>query len=233
MLAVVTEIELPQLAVTGDARGRDEIELVVIDRVPRAVFRPLEAGHVSALAISLDLGPGEIVDVRGRVGGVADRHQIEMRAVHRLGSEIGLELHTSHLDTVHAAAGEAGLVDREAGRLLVANIEVDLAPIVSRKRRAAAAITGRRRVVEHRHHGLVAGESIGELVLVRHVAEPGELIAVAVLRPTDDVRHRPTFGVVLLAVEEEPTVGGIEAETGRRIVEGVGVGQVRRAEPTE
>src|SRR5262249_10206526 len=40
----VGEIELPQLTVTGDARGRDEIELVVIDRVPRAVFRPLEAG---------------------------------------------------------------------------------------------------------------------------------------------------------------------------------------------
>src|SRR5262245_43231513 len=71
-------------AVTGDARRRDEIELVVIDRVPCAVFRPLEAGHVSSLAVALDLGAGEIVDIGGRVGRVADRHQVEMRAVHRL-----------------------------------------------------------------------------------------------------------------------------------------------------
>ena len=128
---------------------------------------------------------------------------------------------------------KAGLLDGKPGRLLVADVKVDLAAIIAGKDRAAAAVGGRRRVVEHRDHGLVPGECVRQLILVGHVAKPGELVAVAVLRAADDVRHRSALRVVLLAVEEQPAVGRIEAETGRRIIEGVGVGQIRRAEPAE
>jgi len=128
---------------------------------------------------------------------------------------------------------KAGLLDGKPGRLLVADVKVDLAAIIAGKDRAAAAVGGRRRVVEHRDHGLVPGECVRQLILVGHVAKPGELVAVAVLRAADDVRHRPAFGVVFFPVKEQPALGGIEAEACRGIVEGIGVGQISRAESAE
>src|SRR5437016_8202823 len=110
------------------------------------------------------------------------------------------------LDAEQMAASETGLVDGAAGRLFVA-------------------------VVDHGDYGLVAGMGVGEQVLVGHVAEGGELVALARIRAGGNVCHRAAFDARFLTVEEQPAF--VVAESARRIVEGARVGEVGRAEPAE
>lgn len=170
----------------------------------------------------------------GACRAAANADKVEVMAVdHGFRRVVRLELHAPNTDAEQSAVGQTRLVNGKSGAGLVSIVKIDLAAIVARESRIATGITGCGGVIEHADHGLVAGVPVGKQVLVGHVAEPGEFVAVAVLRAADDVGHRLAFGVGFLAVQEETAVRRIEAQAGVRVVKCADVGQIGRTEAAE
>ena len=136
--------------------GGDEVEPVGVDRIPRTVFRPQERRDAGGFARRIDL-------CAGHAAHVAEIDQREVRRVvgaercRAVRSVVAGAGEIVDLDTEQMTAGEAGLVDGIAGRLLVADVEVDLSVLA---------------IVHHADDGLVAGMGVRHDVFVGHVAEP-------------------------------------------------------------
>ena len=190
-VAGVVEVHRPEPARQIEAIRRDEVEAVGIDCIPCPVFRTKERRHARGFACRIELGAGHaacVTEVDHREGGLfvgTERRSGGRLVVARHAFEFG------HVNAEHMTAGQARLFHSVAGRLLVTGVEVDLAV---------------QPVVGDGNHGLVAGVRVGDHVLVGHVTEPGEFIAVAVLRPADDVGECPSLGTGFLAVKVQPSL---------------------------